>query len=126
MDLGKPDDFVDVFLETCYPAKEGWKCYRDVFVDNIGFDYAFRHSDGFLMLIQRDGGPIISTDKLLEISKLANRQELMFGNRSVQVMFVCGQLLVQPKQTPSNVRVVSLVDEYQNFTDHDMAFASCN
>lgn len=126
MNLNQPEDFVDVFLESCYPEEEGWACFRDAYIEGIDLDYVFAHADGSQVWIVRTGDPIVSKAKMNDLSVAASARELLLGSSYVHVAIICGSLLLGPDETPNNVEVISLVDQYEEFLPSDILTVHAN
>jgi hypothetical protein len=126
MNLNQPEDFIDVFLESCYPEEEGWRCFRDRFVEGVSLDYVFIHQDGSQVWMVRSGEPLVSEKLMNELSNIAKQKELLMKSGYVRVAIVCQSLLLPPAQTPENVEVVSLIDQYEEFLPIQMPYVSCN
>ena len=120
--MDEVSDFTDIFLKNIHSEEDGWKRWSNNHLGCFEADYVFEQSDdSFYQIVLRLEGPIV-TSKHLNIAKRALQQfRDLFGFKNSKLLLVCGNLLVQPKQVPKDVKIVEL-SEHQHQSCSELVF----
>lgn len=111
-------ELTDVFLRHALPAEQGWVMSRNIEIDNQTVEYAFRNDYTMTVVLTHMKDPFVSKQHLRQAKELQEACIAKYNLPEVKVLMIYGKLLMNPHGLPTNISVVSVMEDGTGTNNH--------